>query len=147
VWGRGGGAVVSLGVVGGVSAASGLWMGGRVEGGHDEGQGWKTKGEAGQCVRYLHRPNAALHPDEPLHHLPVLVRVEGVGDLAVDVVLLGQVQHDGAAFEHGRLLRLAVRFGRLVDDGGDSTICYRISRVRFSWCSAQETSKRLGGSG
>ncbi len=74
---------------------------------------------------YLHGPDAALHPDEPLHHLPVLVRVEGVGDLVVDVVLLDQVQHDGAAFEHGRLLRLAVWLGRLVDDGRDPAVCYR----------------------
>ena len=42
-------------------------------------------------VGYLHRPNPALHPHEPLHHFPVFVRVKGIGYPVVDVVFLRQV--------------------------------------------------------
>lgn len=101
-----------------------LWCGCLVWGDCGGGSGEGREGKGARKVQYLHGPDAALHPDEPLHHLPVLIRVKRIGNLVVDVVFLYQVQHDGAAFEHGRFLRLAVWFRCLVDDCGDAAICY-----------------------
>jgi len=75
---------------------------------------------------YLHGANPALHPHEPFDHLPVFVRIEGIRDLAVGVVLQHEIQHYGPAFEDGRFLRFAVGFPGAVNDCWDTAICYNV---------------------
>lgn len=77
----------------------------------------------------LHGANAALHPDEPFDHLPVLVAVVGEGDGVVFVVSGAEVELDACAFEDS--LGFA---GGVVDDCWDAAVCCRVCFVTDGSC-------------
>lgn len=80
------------------------------------------KGAFEELLACLHGAEAALHPDQPFDHFPVLVGIVGVVQLVLRVVSLTEVEHEGTGFEDALFPRLAIGCRGLVDDGRDASV-------------------------